>query len=126
MFPDVKKSTVPVEKGLDEQGIRVESKKRHVDNVSGSSNSTFVSNVKSTFVKTPMIESSESLKNPPCRNRKPCYGWIDYDEEEVELMTFPLPPLPEHIEKLIGQSEAPQTGRRRRRKSRWDEKPDDM
>ncbi|KAK7300542.1 hypothetical protein RJT34_11388 [Clitoria ternatea] len=58
--------------------------------------------------KTPMIESSKALGG-----RRHYFGWIDDDvDDSVELTYFPLPPL---------SCEPPQ---KRRRKSRWDEKPD--
>jgi hypothetical protein len=66
-----------------------------------------------------MIESTK----PSDKSRyRPCYGWIS-DDDNVDLIYFPVPPLPRHIEKLIGKSVALE---RPRRKSRWDEKPDDM
>ena len=130
LFADVKDSTVPAERGGHGQGIireKSENELKPVDNVAGNNyNTTFVGNVESTFVKTTMIESSGAPENLPHRRRKPYYGWIGDDDDKVEFIHFPLPKLPEHIEKLIGQREAPQSGRRRRRKSRWDEKPDDI
>ncbi|CAL0317637.1 unnamed protein product [Lupinus luteus] len=100
---------------------------KRADNVTRSSRGAFISN-ESTFVRTPMVESSKSFKNPHYCHRKPFCGWIDDDDDdnEVELITLPIPPLPEHIEKLIGKNEAPQSSRQRRRKSRWDEKPEGM
>ncbi|XP_061343582.1 uncharacterized protein LOC133289611 [Gastrolobium bilobum] len=117
---DVKDSAVSADRGGRGQGSRVESKNelKPADNVEGSNYSTFVG--------THMIDTSEAPENLPCRRRKPCYGWIGGSDDEVELIRFPLPPLPEHIERLIRQSETPQSGRRRRRLSRWDEKPHDM
>lgn len=61
-------------------------------------------------------------KLPQSRHR-PCYGWISSDDNDVDLIYFQPPPLPKHIEKLIGKSLAHE---RPNRKSRWDEKPDDM
>ncbi|KAJ1426378.1 WIYLD domain [Sesbania bispinosa] len=101
---EVKDTTVATDRGGHEQGIRVESKneQKPVDNVKSSSASTFVSNVKSTFLRSSMIESSKTQhENLPCRRHK-------------------------QIEMLFGHSEAPQSGSRRRRKSRWDEKPDGL
>ncbi|KAK7276385.1 hypothetical protein RIF29_17524 [Crotalaria pallida] len=95
----------------------------------------YARNERNTSGRAPLAESSRRLKsvtgssipfkkNPHYRNRNPCYGWMDKDDREMELTKFPLPPLPEHVERLLGKSEAPQSSRRRR-KSRWDEKPED-
>ncbi|OIW02719.1 hypothetical protein TanjilG_29495 [Lupinus angustifolius] len=96
------------------------------DNVTRSSRGAFISNVESTFVRNPVVESPKSFKNPHYCHRKPFCGWID-DDDEVELITLPTPLLPEHIEKLVAKKkEAPQSCRERRRKSRWDEMPEGM
>ena len=79
--------------------------------VGESNHETFVSNVEATTDKLPQSRY------------RPCYGWISSDDNDVDLIYFQPPPLPKHIEKLIGKSVAPE---RPKRKSRWDEKPDDM
>ncbi|KAF1889329.1 hypothetical protein Lal_00024652 [Lupinus albus] len=96
------------------------------DNGTRSSKGAFISNVENTFVGNPVVESSKSFKNPHYCHRKPFCGWIDDDKDVVELITLPIQRLPEHIEKLVGKNEAPQSSRERRRKSRWDEKPEGM
>ncbi|GAU36652.1 hypothetical protein TSUD_213060 [Trifolium subterraneum] len=86
-----------------------------------SNQETFGSNVEDdTIVKSSMIESSKTSDKLPRNGRKPYHGWITSDDTEDELVYFPLP---KHVQKLIGKSVAPE---RRWRKSRWDEKPDDM
>ncbi|KAL5101875.1 hypothetical protein RYX36_006202 [Vicia faba] len=68
-----------------------------------------------------MIESSKTSDKLPCNRRRRCHGWISSDDS-VDLLYFPPPALPKHIEKLIEKMEGPQI---QRRQSRWDEKPDD-
>lgn len=76
-----------------------------------SNHETFVSNVEATTDKLPQSRY------------RPCYGWISSDDDDVDLIYFQPPPLPKHIEELIGTSLAHEGPKR---KSRWDEKPDDM
>lgn len=101
-----------------------------MDNVKESNDNTIVTNMESTFEKTPMIQSSEALDHLPCRGREGYHGWIDNgsdDDDDGGLIHFPIPPLSKQIEKMIEQCEPRQSGsRRRRRKSRWDEKPEGM
>ncbi|TKY56852.1 histone-lysine N-methyltransferase [Spatholobus suberectus] len=128
---DVKDSAVQADRGGHEQGVRVESKNelKPADYVKGSNDSTFVNNVESTFVKTPVIQSSKAFDHLPCRRREGYHGWIGNgsDDDDMELIHFPIPPLlSKQIEKMTGQDEPLQSGSRRRRKSRWDEKPDGM
>ncbi|KAL1348323.1 uncharacterized protein LOC130939138 [Arachis stenosperma] len=123
---DVKDSTVPAER-------KEQNEPNPSDNVN-TTTQTHMNNVGTSFVKTNMTTSLEAPEKVQQRRRKPCYGWIsddDSDDGKVELIHLPLPPLPEHIEKLLGQSSsvsvASQTKsriRRGMRKSRWDEKPD--
>ncbi|MED6108268.1 hypothetical protein PIB30_022077 [Stylosanthes scabra] len=128
---DVKDSSVPVIR--EEQNEPIPS-----DNVTGRNintpHNTHVNNAGTSFVKGNMTESLEAPEKAPRRRRKPCYGWIsddDNDDGKVELIHLPLPPLPEHIEKLLGQSSGTVASsqkksgiRRGMRKSRWDEKPE--
>lgn len=136
LFPDVKDTSFASDRGGHVQDIitRVEDKneQKPMDNVKGSDhNNTLVSNVEGTSVsvRSTKIESSKTTRDNriPESRHKPYHGWIDDSDSDVDLICFPLPRLPEHIEKLIGQRqserEAPQ---KRRRKRRWDEKPDGM
>jgi hypothetical protein len=94
-----------------------------MENVKECNHETFVSNVETTTVKPSMIESTKTRDQLPQSRYKPCHGWISSDDDNVDLIYFPPPPLPKHIEELIGKSVAPE---RPKRKNRWDEKPDDM
>ncbi|MED6151300.1 hypothetical protein PIB30_081212 [Stylosanthes scabra] len=129
---DVKDSTVPVLR--EEQNEPNPSNNVAGRNINTPLPHTHENNVGTSFVKSNMIGSLEAPEKVPRRRRKPCYGWIsgdDNDDGKVELIHLPLPPLPEHIEKLLGQSSSSVASsqkksgiRRGMRKSRWDEKPD--
>lgn len=93
-----------------------------MDNDKGSNHKTLMNNVENTIAKNSVIESSKTRDELPNRRRRPYHGWIGSDNN-VDLIYFPLPRLPEHLEKLIAQSDASQRGRS---KSRWDKKADDM
>ncbi|KAK2377166.1 hypothetical protein P8452_48960 [Trifolium repens] len=84
-----------------------------------SDHQTFGSNVENTIVKSSMNESSKTSDKLPHNRRRPYHGWIASDDT-TDLVCFPLP---KHIEKLIGKSVAPE---RPRRKSKWDERPNDV
>lgn len=93
-----------------------------MDNDKASNHKTCMNNVENTIAKNSMIESSKTRDELPNRRRRPYHGWIGSDNS-VDLNYFPLPRLPEHLEKLIAQSDGSQIPRR---KSRWDEKADDI
>ncbi|XP_004490977.1 uncharacterized protein [Cicer arietinum] len=120
---DIKVTNVSTERCEDGRDIGMESKneQKPMDNVKESNYKTFVSNVETNVMKSSMIESSKRSEKLPSNRRRRYHGWISSDDNNVDFLYFPRPPLPEHIEKLIGKSEATQIPRR---KSRWDEKPD--
>ncbi|XP_028803759.1 uncharacterized protein LOC114758839 [Neltuma alba] len=100
-----------------------ENERMPVDDAIGSNNR----NVNAEEVRIPVIQSSQPQVNVPIKRRKPCYGWIGSDtDDENHLIQFPLPPLPEELMNFLQQNGTPKCGKRRRRKSRWDEKPDDV
>lgn len=117
---------VPTNRGGNEPGMRAECKteQKLVDDVKRSSHSKFASNAESTVVRDSGIESSKTPENVPCRRRKPFHGLIgsNGDGDGGGLVYFALPPLHKQIELLTRC--APRSVRSRRRKSRWDEKPD--
>ncbi|RDX98941.1 putative zinc metalloprotease EGY2, chloroplastic, partial [Mucuna pruriens] len=121
---NIRDSAVQADRGRHERSIMVESKNElePVDNVKGSNASTFVNNkVESTLDKTPMVQSSEAFHHFPLFKRKGCLGWIGNGSDDGgEHIHFPIPQLSKQIEKMIEQGEPPQSGSRRRRKSRWD------
>ncbi|WJX58860.1 hypothetical protein P8452_44268 [Trifolium repens] len=84
-----------------------------------SDHQTFGSNVENTIVKSSMIDSSKTSDKLPHNRRRPYHGWIASDDT-TDLVCFPLP---KNVEKLIGKSVAPE---RQRRKSRWDERPNNV
>ncbi|XP_027187751.1 uncharacterized protein [Cicer arietinum] len=120
---NIKVTNVSTERCEDGRDIGMESKneQKPMDNVKESNYKTFVSNVETNVMKSSMIESSKRSEKLPSNRRRRYHGWISSDDNNVDFLYFPRPPLPEHIEKLIGKSEATQIPRR---KSRWDEKPD--
>ncbi|CAK8538291.1 unnamed protein product [Lathyrus sativus] len=121
---DDKDTNVTTKRGGNQQDINVKSKndQNPMNNVKENNHKPSVSNVETTVVKNSMIESSKTSDKLPCnRLRRPCHGWISSDDT-IDLLYFPPPPLPKHIEKIIGKMEDSQI---QRRKSRWDEKPDD-
>ncbi|XP_050904295.1 uncharacterized protein LOC127118183 isoform X2 [Lathyrus oleraceus] len=121
---DNKDTNVPTQRFKDQKGISVKSKddQKPMNNAKENNHKTSMSNVETTIVKNSMIESSKTSEKLPCnRRRRPCHGWISSDDT-VDLLYFPPSPLPKHIEKMIGKME---DSHRQRRKSRWDEKPED-
>lgn len=123
MFADDKDTNVPTKRGGNQQDISVKSKNdpKPMNNVKESNHKTSAKNVETTIMKNSMIESSKTSDKLPSNRRRHCHGWIGSDDN-VDLLYFPPPALPKHIEKMIGKMEGPQIQRRR---SRWDEKPDD-
>jgi len=111
-----------------EQGMnKSKNEQKPADNGKGINDSTIVNKVKSSYDKAPVIESSKAFNPLSSHKREGYYGWIgNGSDEDKEYVQFPIPPLFEQIEKMIGQYEAPQSGSSRRRKSRWDEKPEGM
>jgi hypothetical protein len=103
MFVGVMDTNVPTERGGAEE----------------SDHQTFGSNVENTIVKSSMNESSKTSDKLPHNRRRPYHGWIASDDT-TDLVCFPLP---KNVEKLIGKSVAPE---RQRRKSRWDERPNNV
>ncbi|GAA0175207.1 hypothetical protein LIER_28432 [Lithospermum erythrorhizon] len=55
--------------------------------------------------------------------RRPCYGWLDSNEDELEFiyLTPALPPPP-----VLSGHSCGESNKRRRRRSRWDLKPGDL
>ncbi|XP_045832183.1 uncharacterized protein LOC123923535 [Trifolium pratense] len=107
---------VPTERGGDRKGI-------NMDNVEESNHKTFGSNVENTIVKSSVIESSKTSDKLPHNGRRPYHGRITSDDTDTEMEDLIYFPLQKHVEKLIGKSVAPE---RRRRKSRWDERADNV
>ncbi|XP_027939801.1 uncharacterized protein LOC114193985 [Vigna unguiculata] len=113
--------------GGPEQGTnKSKNEQKSSDHVKGiNDNSTIVNKVKSPSDKALMIQSSKAFNPLPSHKREGYYGWIgNGGDEDKEYVHFPIPPLSEQIEKMIGQYEAPRSGSSRRRRCRWDEKPE--
>ncbi|PNY00236.1 hypothetical protein L195_g023512 [Trifolium pratense] len=104
---DVMDTNVPTERGGDGE----------------SNHKTFGSNVENTIVKSSVIESSKTSDKLPHNGRRPGHGLITSDDTDTEVEDLIYFPLQKHAEKLIGKSVAPE---RRRRKSRWDERADNV
>ncbi|KAH7517762.1 uncharacterized protein LOC107426530 [Ziziphus jujuba] len=58
----------------------------------------------------------------PIQSHRPCHGWIsDDDDDDEDLVELSPEPLPQHLENLfIGSCS------KKKRKSRWDVRPEDM
>lgn len=60
----------------------------------------------------------------PIQRRRPCHGWLsddDDDEDQKDLVVLSQEPFPQHLENLLIGS-----GRKKKRKSMWDVRPEDM
>ncbi|KAJ7959711.1 Histone-lysine N-methyltransferase [Quillaja saponaria] len=62
----------------------------------------------------------DNLPLPPQR-RKPCHGWINHDGDDEDLVYLTPSPLPKDIEKLLSERSV-----KRKRKTMWDVRPEDM
>ncbi|KAK4277853.1 hypothetical protein QN277_015784 [Acacia crassicarpa] len=101
--------------------VEAENKRMSVDKSIGSN----IKNVDAMQMRPPVIQQSQPRDNIAIKRLQPCHGWISSDTSDEDLIRLPMPPLPEELIKSLRQNGAPQSGRRRRR-NRWDEKPDNV
>ncbi|KAK9283815.1 hypothetical protein L1049_012069 [Liquidambar formosana] len=65
--------------------------------------------------------SGELVDNLPKKRRKRCHGWISSDDEDDFLVELTPAISPRHVKNMIDVTE-----RQRKRKTRWDVRPEDM
>ncbi|KAI3458575.1 hypothetical protein Pfo_015238 [Paulownia fortunei] len=76
------------------------------------------------------IPSRQPTNSLPTRRRMPCYGWIESDEEDVDDFIFLRPAsavvgAKATLPRELSKSPSYGTKSERKRRSRWDERPDD-
>lgn len=108
------------------QWVRKVARNSKLDLNSGKSN---VESVKGHIVKDSSLEkhqrntlgcSQQLVGGVPIQIRKPCHGWIS-DDDGDDLMELSPETLPEQFKNMpVGW------GGKRKRKSRWDVRPEDM
>lgn len=67
----------------------------------------------------PVISPPSVEANPPRRRRKPCHGWISDGEDDDDFID--LPPAP----RLISTPPATTKDKGKKRKTRWDVRPEE-
>ncbi|EEF35516.1 conserved hypothetical protein [Ricinus communis] len=97
-----------------------DSRKKEISNAEGKDggDSHVVEKLK---VSSPSLRPQEPVNALTVRRRKPCYGWISDSDNELDLVELTPAPLPYKLAKLLSVTTVP-----RRRKRRWDVRPEDM
>lgn len=110
------------ERGRKDINLEQNSGEEHVDNVNRSNDkdsggSELLGNT--LICPLPDIHSSQPADSLPTQRRRPCYGWISSDDEQdlVRLTPAPFQEIAKFFIRVNVQ---------RKRKTRWDVRPEDI